>query len=351
MKKVLLSILAVAAMASCVQSEDVNPQQLIDFGSPFVGGTTKAIDYSYGANKLLKDIYVYGTVTGTSGNPSLVFNHTHVYSEGTTAGTIYNQDWKYDGVSKYWVPGADYRFVALNGVAQGKVTVNDAGAEAYLPNKITFEGDGKTDLLLSSVSRKDVGASGNETVAFTMQHLLSKVKFTVNNTSTIGEDYYKVTDIQIKNAYTQGNCAIAYAGGVDAGTWAASTTWTTTGTAGVNFGHATAIDTATEGAAAMNLIAGAQAASNYDYLVVPCNYSADNKMQVSFKLALYDKSGVEINSPAEKTADVVIDIKAGYQYNFILNLAFAQAIDFTVIGAPTWSDDTAQSQVVSGTFN
>lgn len=350
MKKVLLSILAVAAMASCVQSEDVNPQQLIDFGSPFVGGTTKAIDYSYGANNLLKDIYVYGTVTGTSDNPSLVFNHTHVYSEGTTAGTIYNQDWKYDGVSKYWVPGADYRFVALNGVAQGKVAVNDAGAEAHLPNKITFEGDGKTDLLLSSVSRKDVGASGNETVAFTMQHLLSKVKFTVNNTSTIGEDYYKVTNIKITNAYTDGICDITYTGDVDAGTWAAKTAWTTSGIAGVNFGHATALDTATEGADAMNLTAGAKAASNYDYLVVPYNYSA-TKMHVSFELALYDKSGVEINSPAEKTADVVIDIKAGYQYNFILNLAFAQAIDFTVTGAPTWSDDTTQSQVVSGTFN
>ena len=351
MKKVLLSILAVAAMASCVQSEDVNPQQLIDFGSPFVGGTTKAIDYSYGAENLLKDIYVYGSVTGTSGNPSLVFNHTHVYSEGTTEDTIYNQLWKYDGGPKYWVPGADYKFVALAGVAETAVTEYALpSVDAYLPSKITFEGDGKTDLLLSAVSRSNVGASGNETVAFTMQHLLSKVKFTVNNTSTLGEDYYKVTNIKITNAYTEGDCAISYTGDVDAGTWAATTAWTTDETAVVNFGHATALDAATMGAAAMNLTAGAKAASNYDYLVVPYNYSA-TKMHVSFELALYDKSGVEINSPAEKTADVVIELKSGYQYNFIINLAFAQAIDFTVTGAPTWSDDTAQSQVVSGTFN
>ena len=345
MKKVLLSILAVAAMASCVQSEDVNPQQLIDFGSPFVGGTTKAIDYSYGANNLLKDIYVYGSLVGTAANPVEVFDHTHVYANGDTD-AIYGQDWLCD-VTKHWVPGADYKFVALAGVADTAVTEETAD---HLPAEITFDGNGKTDLLFDAVCRKDALASGNQTVAFTMEHLLSKVKFTVNNTSTIGDDYYKVTNIKITNAYTDGVCDITYAGDVDAGTWAATTAWTATETAVVNFGHATALDTATEGAAAMNLTAGAKAASNYDYLVVPYNYSA-TKMHVSFELALYDKSGVEINSPAEKTADVVIELKSGYQYNFIINLAFAQAIDFTVTGAPTWSDDTAQSQVVSGTFN
>ncbi len=345
MKKVLLSILAVAAMASCVQSEDVNPQQLIDFGSPFVGGTTKAIDYSYGANNLLKDIYVYGSLVGTAANPVEVFDHTHVYANGDTD-AIYGQVWQCD-VTKHWVPGADYKFVALAGVAEAAVTEKTAD---YLPAEITFDGDGKTDLLFDAVCRKDALASGNQTVAFTMEHLLSKVKFTVNNTSTLGEDYYKVTNIKITNAYTDGVCNITYAGDVDAGTWAATTAWTTDETAVVNFGHATALDAATEGAAAMNLIAGAKAASNYDYLVVPHNYSA-TKMHVSFELALYDKSGVEINSPAEKSADVVIELKSGYQYNFIINLAFAQAIDFTVTGAPAWSDDTAQSQVVSGTFN
>lgn len=345
MKKVLLSILAVAAMASCVQSEDVNPQQLIDFGSPFVGGTTKAIDYSYGATNLLKDIYVYGSLVGTAANPVEVFDHTHVYTTGDTD-AIYGQDWQCD-VTKHWVPGADYKFVALAGVAETAVTEETAD---HLPAEITFDGNGKTDLLFDAVCRKDALASNNPTVAFTMEHLLSKVKFTVNNTSTIGDDYYKVTNIKITNAYTDGVCDITYAGDVDAGTWTATTTWTTTGTPGVNFGHATALDTATEDAAAMELTAGAKAASNYDYLVVPCNYSA-NKMHVSFELALYDQSGVEINSPAEKTADVVIELKSGYQYNFIINLAFADAIDFTVTGAPTWSDDTAQSQVVSGTFN
>ena len=348
MKKVLLSILAVAAMASCVQSEDVNPQQLIDFGSPFVGGTTKAIDYSYGATNLLKDIYVYGSLVGTAANPVEVFDHTHVYANGDTD-AIYGQVWQCD-VTKHWVPGADYKFVALAGVADTAVTAVTEETTDHLPAEITFDGDGKTDLLFDAVCRKDALASGNQTVAFTMEHLLSKVKFTVNNTSTIGDDYYKVTNIKITNAYTDGVCDITYAGDVDAGTWAATTAWATTGTPGVNFGHATALDTATEGAAAINLTAGAKAASNYDYLVVPYDYSA-TKMQVSFELALYDMSGVEINSPAVKTAEVEIELKSGFQYNFIINLAFAQAIDFTVTGAPTWKDDTVQSQVVSGTFN
>ena len=62
MKKLVLSMFAVAALASCVQNETINPGSAIDFGAPFVGNATKAIDYSYGENKLLKEIFVYGTV-------------------------------------------------------------------------------------------------------------------------------------------------------------------------------------------------------------------------------------------------------------------------------------------------
>ena len=350
MKKVLLSILAVAAMASCVQSEDVNPQQLIDFGSPFVGGTTKAIDYSYGATNLLKDIYVYGSLVGTAGNPVEVFDHTHVKANGSTADAIYGYDkvWQCD-VTKHWVPGADYKFVALAGVADTAVTEYALpSVDAHLPSAITFAGNGKTDLLLSAVGRSNALSSGNATVAFDMQHLLSKVKFTFN-AATLGDNYYQVTDINIANAYTQGNCAISYTGDVDASNWAATTTWTTTGAAGVNFGHAT--EATTEDGAAANIGSGKSVTSNYDYLVVPCNYPVDGELQVSFKLALYDNSGVEINSPAVKTAEVAINLKSGYQYNFIVNLESQQLIDFTVTGAPAWSDDTAKSQVVSGTFN
>lgn len=342
MKKVLLSILAVAAMASCVQSEDVNPQQLIDFGSPFVGGTTKAIDYSYGANKLLKEIYVYGSLVGTAGNPVEVFDYTHVYTTGETD-AIYGQKWQCE-TPKYWVKDADYKFVALAGVAEAAVTEKTAD---YLPSKITFAGNGKTDLLLSAVGRSNAKSKDNETVKFAMQHLLSKVKFTFNAT-TLGDNYYQVTDIKIANAYTQGNCAISYTGVVDDSNWAATTTWTTTGVAGVNFGHAT--NAATESAEAANIGSGASVTSNYDYLVVPCDYPAGSELQVSFKLALYDVSGAEINVPTEKNAKVAINLQSGYQYNFIVNLESQQLIDFTVTGAPAWSSETPDP-VVSGTFN
>lgn len=346
MKKVLLSILAVAAMASCVQSEDVNPQQLIDFGSPFVGGTTKAIDYSYGATNLLKDIYVYGSLKGTAANSVEVFDHTHVYTTGDTD-AIYGQVWQCE-TPKYWVKDADYKFVALAGVADTAVTEYETpSVDAHLPSKITFAGNGKTDLLLSAVGRKDALSSGNATVAFDMQHLLSKVKFTFN-AATLGDNYYQVTDIKIANAYTQGDCAISYTGDVDASNWAATTTWTTTGVAGVNFGHAT--NATTESAEAANIGSGASVTSNYDYLVVPCDYPVDGELQVSFKLALYDKNGAEINMPAEKTAKVAINLQSGFQYNFIVNLESQQLIDFTVTSAPAWDSETPDP-VVSGTFN
>ena len=352
MKKVLLSILAVAAMASCVQSEDVNPQQLIDFGSPFVGGTTKAIDYSYGANNLLNEIYVYGSLKGTAANPVKVFDYTCVSTtttNETVADDIYGDDkvWQCE-TPKYWVKDADYKFVALAGVAETAVTKYALpSVDAYLPSKITFAGNGKTDLLLSAVGRSNAKSKDNETVKFAMQHLLSKVKFTFNAT-TLGDNYYQVTDIKIANAYTQGNCAISYTGVVDDSNWAATTTWTTTGVAGVDFGHAT--NATTESAAAANIGSGASVTSNYDHLVVPCDYPAGSELQVSFKLALYDQSGVEINIPTEKTAKVAINLQSGFQYNFIVNLESQQLIDFTVSGAPAW-DSEITDPVVSGTFN
>ena len=108
MKKVFLSILAVAAMASCVQSEDVNPQQLIDFGSPFVGGTTKAVDPSYGQNGApLTSFNVYGTVDGDNGVVNL-FDGVEV------TGTVGDGLWSYDPqYKKYWIPGAAHNFAAV----------------------------------------------------------------------------------------------------------------------------------------------------------------------------------------------------------------------------------------------
>lgn len=337
MKKVLLSILAVAAMASCVQSEDVNPQQLIDFGSPFVGGTTKAIDYSYGANKLLNEIYVYGSLKGTTANYISVFDHEKVWTDA--ADGDYTKEWKCNA-TKYWVPGADYKFVALAGVDKANVTATDA-----IPSSLAFISEGTTDLVAGYVEKNNVSATGNGIVSFNMGHLLSKVKFTITNITNEGDDtknsgfYYKVTDIKLTNAATSGTCALTYVAPDTTTPSGVTGTWTTT-LGEVNFGHATDAD-ATAVVAEANTIQIAdrvKATSNHEYLVVPYTYTSTETLKVSFDLALYASDDTLVNEKETKSTEVVVDFVAGYAYNFKINLSLNEPIKFTVSSNPGWKE-------------
>lgn len=333
MKKVLLSILAVAAMASCVQSEDVNPQQLIDFGSPFVGGTTKAIDYSYGANKLLKDIYVYGSLKGTTANYISVFDHEKVWTDA--ADGDYTKEWKCNA-TKYWVPGANYKFVALAGVDKANVTATDA-----IPSSLAFTSEGKTDLVAGYVEKNDVGATGNGLVSFTMGHLLSKVKFTITNTTNEGDDtknsgfYYKVTDIKLTNAATSGTCVLSYV--TPDATTPSGVTGAWTPTLGVvNFGHATDATEVVAEANTTKIADRVKVTSNHEYLVVPYTYTSTETLKVSFDLALYASDNTPVNEKETKSAEVEVDFVAGYAYNFKINLSLNDPIKFTVSSNPGW---------------
>ena len=108
MKKLLLSVFAIAAMASCMQDEVISQdQQAIDFGTPFVDKATKAEDLTYNASNL-NEFFVYGTVTGTAGTVN-IFNNTRVYGD-KLVGT--NTVWGCD-VKQYWIPGASYVFDAV----------------------------------------------------------------------------------------------------------------------------------------------------------------------------------------------------------------------------------------------
>ena len=212
MKKIFVAVMAMAAFAACSNEEQIAaPQgQEIAFGDAFVDNATKAI---YEGDNKLKEFHVWGNLTG-NGNTVQLYENTRVYTTSENPyGTVYNCD-----VTRYWTPSCEYKFVAI-------AHANDVEVdEKFLPETITYVADGNTDLLLSEV----VTASTNEAceitganggvVAFTMNHLLSRVavKFTNNSAS---DDYtYTVKNIQISNAYANGVYTIA------------SKTWNGTGT-------------------------------------------------------------------------------------------------------------------------
>lgn len=344
MKKLLLSVFAIAAMASCMQDETISQnQQAIDFGTPFVDKATKAIDYSYSATNPLKDIYVYGTVKGTATDPVSIFEHEHVWSTKTTATdetqVDYGTAWECKK-TQYWIPGAAYKFVAINGMGEKKT--DDIELENGLPQTLNFSSEGQTDLVAGYVAK--TAGDTNGVVSFTMAHLLSKVKFTVINetnkadNSATSEFYYKVTDIKLMNAATSGTCTLAYAAAEGAS--GVTGTWSSVGTE-VNFGHASNANATTDPADAIAIGDRATATSHHELLVVPATYGVGNKLQVSFKIGLYTtKNGAEvtINEPAEKTPAVEATLEAGHAYNFIIKVAVGQKIQFTVAKNPSWTD-------------
>ena len=338
MKKILFAMFAVAALASCAQDEIVGKynQEAIGFGNAFVDNATKAIDPSYSASNLLKKIYVYGTVTGTSNTPVSIFTHEEVWNDAEAEADIYNKLWQCRK-TQYWVAGADYKFAAVAGIDQGKVTAVNG-----IPTEFDFTSNGETDLVYGYLEREDVGATGNAMVAFTMSHLLSKVKFTVTNTTNQGTShdsgyYYKVTGIKFTNAYTAGDYTISNTKTTVDGkdVWTVGGTWVTKGNAGeIAFGNATnsTSDPAAEAIADRDVVT-----SNYERLVVPCDYRTD-KLNVNLTLALYLGDDAHCVNTDNKNIEVPVNLEPGKAYNFNINVSVGQPIQFTVTTNPTWAN-------------
>ncbi len=220
MKK-LFTILAVAAtLVSCAKEDVVREAEgeAIQFGNAFVENSTRAdaaTDPSYSTTDkgvALTQFNVYGAVNGVN-----IFNGNTV----TKGEAAYGAAWTLTGAKQYWINGADYEFVA---VVDGNKTVKDgetdvvvtstATNESGIPTSITYNSDGATDLLCARVERKKDATTGNtdtSLVSFNFTHLLSKVMFSVKNTTDAAATNYrivlteaKITDALASNTYNVG---------------------------------------------------------------------------------------------------------------------------------------------------
>lgn len=234
MKKILCAVLALAAMTSCSKEYTISEnKQAIAFGEAFVDNGTRA-DYSQ-LNKPVEAFKVYGTLTGSSttgGNTVQIFNGANVtkpadYYNSSTG--VYNNSKAWIcNETQYWVPGASYQFAAIvDGVADTTTT---------LPATIPFtveDGANNKDLLYATATAS-VGDDGtvtdltNNLVAFTFDHLLSKLQFTITNQMQ-GNYNIQVTSITVTGVAEEGTYIVA------GGTWddVTGTTQLTFGTTGV----------------------------------------------------------------------------------------------------------------------
>ena len=298
MKKAIIALAAVVALAACSKEETLIADRgdAIGFGTPFVENSTR-VDYSTPGT--LTQFNVYGTVTGTAGT-------VNIYEGVAVTGTIGNADWSHaEQYNQYWIPGADYDFAAI---VDATVATKDT---YHMPLTLTTQADNATegnmylkDMLYASAHVEDATATQGR-VNFNFSHLLSKVKFTVTS-NAMGGYYHTVTGIEVSNFET-GTYTIAN------GTWAG--------------GDAEQVAFAE----IANVTSATGAKSNAELLLVP-NAATFN---VTFTVDLY-KNGTKLGTET-KTIPVDTNLVKGNSYNFTIACSVGNPIKFGVENDPSWT--------------
>lgn len=321
MKKYLYIALAAAALTSCSSDDtlDVIQGEEIKFGNAFIDNSTRAAsatDPSYstttGKGVALTAFNVYGAVGGVN-----IFDGDNV----TKGDAAYGAAWTCDGGTQYWIAGANYKFV---GVVDGNKTVDNnvitkttLDTNTGLPTTITYNVDGKTDLLCNVVSVPSASANQG-VVAFNYTHLLSKINFSVKNTTAAGATNYRIvlTEAKLTNVYRSGTY------NVDANNWTPDAT----------------TDFTLE-----NLAIGSNATQYHSHEVLLIPGSAVG-VSIKANIEATDDNGTTWTavSSVEKAFTAVLGenntLTAATAYNFIVELGIGNEIKFT---ANTMSDWTA----------
>ena len=318
MKKLFIAALALATVA-CTKSEvlETAPQKAISFGNPFVENATKAIDPSltHGTEGTFTSFNVYGTLSNGTATTN-IFNGVEVVKVSYATHTIgATGTWYYNSSSvQYWIPGNTYNFVAVANATK----VNVDAANNNMPTTLEYTADGKTDLLYTKtpVTKTPDVASFDETVAFTFDHLLSKVKFTfINGYPADSKLVVEVSDVKIINAYTSGVCTLT---GEEAPTWGSF------GTADKKIEFGNIVQNGTDYSEAVYSMPATGAlsgtdwttkdgfSSNYERLLIP----GQSEFNVTFTAEVL-LNGIVVNSYSGSTVTVQGGLQPGYSYNFV----------------------------------
>ena len=317
MKKILISMLAVAALVSCSKEESilVDQGEAIAFGNAFVDNATRAdaaTDPSYstttGKGVALTQFNVYGAVNGVN-----IFNGNAV----TKGSAAYGAVWTLTGNKQYWITGADYEFVAVVDGNKEDVTETHTDADSGIPTSIDYTVDGVTDLLCASVVRPD--NTDTSIVGFDFEHLLSKVKFSVENTSDAAATNYriKLTSAKITGVYESGAYGVA------------ARAWTATDTTDFVLENLTVASAATQ-------------FNSNEILLIPGNNVG---VYVKANIEATDDNGANWTavSEVEKNFTNVLGngktLVANNAYHFAVSLGIGTEIKFTATEMPDWNYD------------
>lgn len=296
MKRYLLGILAVIAMASCVQEQFVptGMSGAISFNAPFVQSVPNraAVDPSTTSGSI-EAFDVWGFMGSNGGT---VFDQKRVVRA--------NGVWGYSAPIIYWAPNQIYHFAALSPVDNENIKVkladNGKMSNEGALGTVTFTNpDGKLDLLyaqsepITTASQEELIAN-TPVVSFVFQHLLTKVKFTFQNGFPSEYNSLKVTNIRMK---------VPNAGSVDLTQsrpyqWEVSSAYDALT---LSFGNAVNAKFPSKG---ILLGSGEVGESEFECLTLPVKEGA--KLLIEFDVELYQGSEVAIPKNT-RTAELVFD--------------------------------------------
>ena len=325
MKKILVSMFAVAALAACTTEQTiVAPQnEAIGFDT-FVDNSTRAEDIT---TNNIADFGVYGTVT-KGGNSALIFDNTKV--AGTKdSGYTYSP-------AQYWIAAAEYDFLAFAPYTNAKWAYTPTNAQVAQTGTFSFNNEtaaADQDVVYAYKTKTTdatLTADNTKAVEFTFKHILSKVAFSFTNTFTDGNTSLNVYNVKINNTAKTGTMAIA--NGVDAA-WEVDDADDVTKHLIVPFG-AQAAD------AQAALANGAELKLAHHY-VIP----AEREYNITFSVDLY-QAGVYLATYNHTIESTINFAKNG---NYVLSVKLAPEsidpanplfpIEFTVNEVEDWRDN------------
>ena len=277
------------SLGSCSSDETLESieREAITFGNVTMENLSRATDPSYSA-KDIASFQVWGTVTGNAGE-ALIFDGATISKGNAAYGVAWTQE---DGQQQYWIPGADYEFLAIvDGNKSGVTSITEKDGLG-MPTTISYTADGVTDLLCQNVSRPQ--NSDESVVAFQFTHLLSKVHFTFESEF----QNVDVTDIQITGHYESGTYNIG------------DKSWTlgSKNTSSISFG------------AALGITPAIPVTSTYARLIIP----GEQTWTISF-----------IKDGKEETPTITHNFVANTEYNILVTFEGGE-ITFTIHSLEQW---------------
>ena len=321
MKKLFIAILGVAAFAACSQEMTLETPKgaAIAFDNAFVENATRAADYT--ADNIT-DFSVYGFITKDT--EGAIFTDQKV-AGSNAAGFTYSP-------AQYWVGGATYSFSALvpyEGRHWEYAATNSGNGVISFNNQTAVANQ---DLLFAYATRTTPASitAAPEAVAFTFDHVLSRVKFSFVNGFGDGQNItLKVTNVNITNAYANGTLALE--NGVLAEAWTPADK-----NLNVAFGDA-----------GQELAVNKEGETTHYYLI-----PAEDTYEVTFTVAIY-QSGVLVDT-YDRTATVTVALERGKSYDLQATLTANNTsddgalypIEFTVGTVNGWENYTGADVTV-----